>query len=260
MESVRPKKHLGQHFLRNETIAQKIAGSLTGHGDYKTVIEIGPGTGVLSKYLFDSPSCKWIGVEIDKESVEYLKTHYPENSQNILESDFLKMDLSDLVANDNLAIIGNFPYNISSQILFKILENRHLVSEMVGMFQKEVAQRIVAGPGGKTPGILSILCQAFYDVEYLLTVDQNDFHPPPAVKSAVIRFKRNNTVSLDCDEKLFFRVVKTAFNQRRKTLRNALKSMNLKWESTIIAPLKGKRAEELKVEDYVLLVKSLQES
>jgi 16S rRNA (adenine1518-N6/adenine1519-N6)-dimethyltransferase len=256
LDYVRPKKHLGQHFLRDESIALRVSDSLTGHGNYKTVLEIGPGTGVLSKYLMKNDNFNWWGMEIDSESIDFLRKNYSEFSSRILEKDFLKINMAELFGNQKIAVIGNFPYNISSQILFKILENRQQVAEMVGMFQKEVAQRVVAGPGGKVNGILSILCQAFYDVEYLFQVNENVFSPPPKVKSAVIRFKRNNTERLECDEKTFFRVVKMAFNQRRKTLRNALKQLQIDWEN-VPGDLAHKRAEELGVNQFVEIVKTL---
>lgn len=232
--------------MRDESIAQRISDSLTGHGHYKTVLEIGPGTGVLSKYLMENDNFQWWGMDIDVESIDFLKKSFTEFDSQILENDFLKIDMEELFGDQKIAVIGNFPYNISSQILFKILENRQQVTEMVGMFQKEVARRVVAGPGGKVNGILSVLCQAFYDVEYLFQVNENVFSPPPKVKSAVIRFKRNNNERLECDEKAFFRVVKMAFNQRRKTLRNALKQLQIDWEN-VPGDLAGKRAEELGV-------------
>ncbi|TVQ15947.1 MAG: 16S rRNA (adenine(1518)-N(6)/adenine(1519)-N(6))-dimethyltransferase RsmA [Bacteroidetes bacterium] len=251
MNIVKPKKHLGQHFLRDEAIARRIVDNLHGHGGYDRVLEIGPGTGVLSKYLISDARFTWWGMDVDTDSIAYLHKHYPDSGNNILEQDFLRTNVQELFNGEKVGVIGNFPYNISSQILFKILEYRNLVPEMVGMFQKEVAVRIVSGPDGKVNGILSILCQAFYDVEYLFQVDEHVFTPPPKVKSAVIRFKRNNTLQLDCDEKKFFTVVKTAFNQRRKTLRNSLKSMQIDWELPKVESLKGKRAEELEVADFV---------
>lgn len=257
MNKVKPKKHLGQHFLRDESIAKRIVGSLTGHLGYKEVLEVGPGTGVLSKYLMEDENISWWGLDIDNESTEYLKSLYPSFSDRILEKDILRIDLDEMFNGEKVAIIGNFPYNISSQILFKILEHRNTVVEMVGMFQKEVAMRVVATPGGKVGGILSILCQAFFDVEYLFMVDEHVFNPPPKVKSAVIRFKRNQVEQLPCDEKTFFMVVKVAFNQRRKTLRNALKSLQIDWSQPLVEPLGGKRAEELAVGDFVSIVKSL---
>ncbi len=251
MYPVRAKKHLGQHFLKDENIARKIAESLTGHGDYKQVLEIGPGTGMLTKYLLDNKDIDVSVVEVDRESVEFLKLNYPQLNGKIMEGDFLKMEIKLPL----YAIIGNFPYNISSQIFFKTLEHRNQVPEVVCMIQKEVAQRIASPPGSKEYGILSVLLSAFYDIEYLFTVNETVFVPPPKVKSAVIRLRRNNTVALDCDEKQFFNVVKTAFNQRRKTVRNAVKSLTL-------APvaennLLDKRAEQLSVAQFVELTKLL---
>lgn len=257
MNKVTPKKHLGQHFLRNESIAKRIAESITLHKGYSTLIEVGPGTGVLSKYLFENEKIDWWGIDVDTESVEYLREKYPHMKARILEHDFLELDLPRHFPYHNIGIIGNFPYNISSQILFKLLENREMVAELVGMFQKEVAMRVVAGPGGKVNGILSILCQAFYTVEYLFQVDESEFIPPPKVKSAVIRLKRNPVRELPCNEKWFFTVVKTAFNQRRKTLRNSLKPLGITWENDTIAHLSGKRAEELTVNDFVNITLSV---
>ncbi|MFP4288453.1 MAG: 16S rRNA (adenine(1518)-N(6)/adenine(1519)-N(6))-dimethyltransferase RsmA [Bacteroidales bacterium] len=254
---VKPKKKLGQHFLRNSDIAARIADSLTGRGNYERVLEIGPGTGVLSQFLIQQKKWQWWGVEIDHESVQYLKDQFPEFSSFVLQQDFLSMDLAAFSQNQTIGLIGNFPYNISSQILFKALENRHLVTEVVGMFQKEVAQRIVAPPGKKVNGILSVLCQAFYDAELLFFVDEYEFLPPPKVKSAVIRLKRNDTVKLDCNEKQFFTVVKTAYNQRRKTLRNALRSLSVDWTDETIQHLSGQRAEQLHVSEFVSIAKTL---
>lgn len=225
--TVRAKKHLGQHFLKDENIAQKIADSLTLSG-YDDVLEIGPGMGVLTKYLIPMEVDVHV-IEIDRESVAYLKTarEVQKLKFEILESDFLKLDLQTVFQNKQLAIIGNFPYNISSQILFKAIENRTMIPEFSGMFQKEVAQRIAEKEGSKTYGILSVLTQAFFDVEYLFTVPPSVFNPPPKVDSGVIRLIRKENYTLPVDEKLFFRVVKTAFNQRRKMLRGSLKSFNL---------------------------------
>ncbi len=248
---VRAKKHLGQHFLKEEAIAQRIAESLTGHGGYDHVIEVGPGTGALTQHLVGKPfelTC----FEVDRESVVHLQANYPD--LRVLERDFLSADLSQL-SSGALAVIGNFPYNISTQIVFKVLEHRQQVTEVVGMFQKEVADRICAGPGSRTYGITSVLTQAWYVCEPLFTVEPESFIPPPKVRSAVIRMRRNDVTSLACDEKLFHQVVKTAFNQRRKTLSNALKAF---------APLKGgvpeafakKRAEQLSVADFVTLTQA----
>jgi 16S rRNA (adenine1518-N6/adenine1519-N6)-dimethyltransferase len=254
LSNVRPKKHLGQHFLRDEAIARRIVESLTGYGDYNNILEIGPGTGVLSKYLMQNEKFIWWGMDVDSESIIFLKKHYPAFVDRIVEKDILRTNIEEMFGGERIAIIGNFPYNISSQILFKILEYRDKVVEMVGMFQKEVAMRVVATPGGKVGGILSILCQAYFDVEYLFQVDEHVFDPPPKVKSAVIRFRRNTTNQLECDERKFFVVVKTAFNQRRKTLRNALKVMQIDWTLAAVEPLAGKRAEELTVSDFVKIV------
>jgi 16S rRNA (adenine1518-N6/adenine1519-N6)-dimethyltransferase len=217
---VQPKKRLGQHFLKDAGIAKKIAGTLSGEG-YDTVLEIGPGMGMLTGFLIERSFTDFRVVEVDNESVDYLKEHYP--GLNIIHHDFLKLDLASL-AKGKLAIIGNFPYNISSQIFFRVLENRDIIPEVAGMIQKEVAERICTGPGSKTYGILSVLLQAYYRLEYLFTVSEHVFFPPPKVKSAVIRLRRNSVEKLDCDEGLFLRVVKASFNQRRKTLRNSIKS------------------------------------
>ncbi len=249
---VRPKKHLGQHFLRDENIARKIIGSIPG--EFTNVVEIGPGTGVLSRYLLADERLTTFFIEIDHESIEYLRATFPEISGKLISADFLDTDLSAFPS--PFIVIGNFPYNISSQILFKVLDNRNSIPCVVGMFQKEVAERISSPPGSKKYGILSVLLKAFYDTEYLFTVNETCFNPPPRVKSAVIRLRRNTTIALGCDEKLFFRVVKTAFNQRRKTLRNALGSFSfqtLKKDDVIL----GKRAEQLSVEDFILITKDV---
>lgn len=256
MDGVRAKKHLGQHFLRDKNVAGKIAGLLSDDG-WDVLLEVGPGTGVLSRFLL-SHLPNFHVAEVDRESISYLKENIPELGPNILEGDFLKLDLCNQFEGD-LAVIGNFPYNISSQIVFKVLENRHCVTEMVGMFQKEVAERITAGPGSKIYGILSVLTAAFYDREYHFTVDARVFDPPPKVQSGVISMKRKSNFELDCDERLFFTVVKTAFNQRRKTLRNALKSLNLR-PGSISDELLARRAEQIDVEDFILITKSLSES
>lgn len=251
MDTVRAKKHLGQHFLKDENIARCIADSLTG--EVKQVLEIGPGMGVLTKYLVDKPELNFCAIEIDTESVAYLNQHYPH--LKVIEGDFLRLDASTLFQ-DSFAIIGNFPYNISSQILFKVYESRNMVPEVVGMFQKEVAERVAAKPGSKTYGILSVLLSAFYDIEYLFTVDEHVFNPPPKVKSAVIRLRRNQVSTLECDEKLFTTIVKTGFNQRRKTMRNALKPLGRSLEA-IPEELLSKRAEQLSVEDYIIITTQL---
>jgi 16S rRNA (adenine1518-N6/adenine1519-N6)-dimethyltransferase len=255
-QPVKPKKRLGQHFLKDTSIAQKVAGSLTGHGNYKLVVEVGPGTGALTNYLVDHPDFRWMGVEVDRDAIAFLRGKYPALADHVLEQDFLRIDVERFFGKEQFAVAGNFPYNISTQILFKVLEHRDQVPEVVGMFQKEVAQRIASGPGNKVYGILSVLLQAFYEVELLFQVSEHVFEPPPKVKSAVIRMKRREDFTLACDEKKFFAVVKTAFNQRRKTLRNALRSMNIDWEK-LPDQLSGLRAERLEVVDYVQLVNAI---
>jgi 16S rRNA (adenine1518-N6/adenine1519-N6)-dimethyltransferase len=250
---VRPKKHLGQHFLKDQNIASKIADALTGHGDYENVLEVGPGTGVLTQFLLQKEYTVH-AVEMDTESVVYLKENYVQLTDNLIEGDFLKLDF-EAITPGPLCVIGNFPYNISSQIFFKVLENRNKVPECIGMIQKEVADRIAANPGTKTYGILSVLLQAYYDIDYLFKVPPCVFHPPPKVDSAVIRLRRNEVEKLDCDEQLFIKVVKAAFNQRRKTLRNALKTFTF-----ATAPdehLLTLRAERLSVEDFVHITKCI---
>jgi 16S rRNA (adenine1518-N6/adenine1519-N6)-dimethyltransferase len=255
MSYVKPKKNLGQHFLKDKTIADKIAGTISGEG-YDSVLEIGPGTGVLTGFLLERKFTDFRVIEIDNESVHYLSENLPE-LKNIIKGDFLRMDI-DLVFPAKLGIIGNFPYNISTQIFFKALEYRDKIVEITGMLQKEVAERICAGPGSRTYGILSVLLQAFYNVEYLFTVDENVFSPPPKVKSGVIRLRRNETVTLDCDEKLFFSVVKACFNQRRKTLRNSVRSaFTLKSEDYSELHL---RPEQLSVNQFVRLTNWISEN
>jgi 16S rRNA (adenine1518-N6/adenine1519-N6)-dimethyltransferase len=258
---VSPKKQLGQHFLKDENIAKKIADSLVGTHAYQQVIEVGPGTGVLTKYLLADKRFTTHVVEIDKESIAFLNKHYPHLSDRIMDKDFLKFT-PDWIHTETLetsfAVIGNFPYNISSQILFKILEYRNQIPEAVGMFQKEVAERVAAKEGSKTYGILSVLLQAFYKIDYLFTVHENVFNPPPKVKSAVIRLTRNNTRSLHCNEELFFKVVKAGFNQRRKTLRNALSAQfDIKNKAYHTNPVFNQRAEQLSVNDFILLTQLL---
>ena len=245
---VRAKKHLGQHFLTDDNIAARIVASLKENDN---VLEIGPGTGVLTKHLLQIKDFNLKVIEIDRESVEYLLQQYPELNGKIISADFLHYDLKSLFDN-HFTIIGNFPYNISTQILFKVLDYRDMVKEVVGMFQKEVAVRIASGPGTKDYGILSVLLKAFYNIEYLFTVNENVFIPPPKVKSAVIRITRNEINKLNCDEKLFFTVVKTAFNQRRKTLRNALSSLQFNADEKLVY-LFTKRAEQLRVEEFIFI-------
>ncbi len=252
MTEVKAKKFLGQHFLTDERIAERIVESLSTETNH--VLEIGPGMGVLTKYLIKKDELDFHVVEIDRESVAYLHDHYP--TLDVIEGDFIQYDLTPLF-HDTFSIIGNFPYNISSQILFKVFDNRDRVSEVVGMFQKEVAERVAAGPGSKTYGILSVLLSAFYNIEYLFTVNENVFNPPPKVKSAVIRLRRNDVKSLECDEKLFVQVVKAGFNQRRKTLRNALRQLNLPL-GRISEETLAKRAEQLSVAQFIEITKTIE--
>jgi 16S rRNA (adenine1518-N6/adenine1519-N6)-dimethyltransferase len=261
--SVKAKKHLGQHFLTDEGIAKNIADALTENG-YDNVLEIGPGMGVLTKYLLEKKS-KVTVIELDRESIAYLRDTFPlehvklntsKDKFEIIEGDFLKKDLSEIFKKKQVAIIGNFPYNISTQIVFKAIDNREFVPEFAGMFQKEVAQRIAEKEGSKIYGILSVLTQAFFDVEYLFTVPPEVFNPPPKVDSGVIRFIRKKDYSLPVDEKLFFRVVKTAFNQRRKMLRSSLKSFNLS-DSLKEEPIFAKRPEQLSVQQFFELTEKI---
>lgn len=255
MAEVRAKKALGQHFLTDLNIARKIAMSLSGAtaDNPDKVLEVGCGMGVLTQFLLERDDIVTYGAEIDSESVEYLHAHYPQFSERLSEGDFLKMDLR-ATYGERLKIIGNFPYNISSQIFFKVLENRDIVPECVGMIQKEVAVRLAEPPGSKEYGILSVLLQAWYDIEYLFTVGEKVFNPPPKVKSAVIRLTRNNVKSLECDETLFIKVVKASFGQRRKMLRNSLKAVfgNFGGKEH---PFFTMRAEQLSVADFVELTR-----
>jgi 16S rRNA (adenine1518-N6/adenine1519-N6)-dimethyltransferase len=254
---VRAKKFLGQHFLKDQNIARKIVSALSAEQAGTPVLEIGPGMGVLTQYLIGRDIDLKL-VEIDRESVTYLKSHYPQLAGNIIEGDFLALDLS-RVFHGRFSIIGNFPYNISSQIFFHILDHRNQVIEVVGMLQKEVADRIAAPHGNKTYGILSVLLQAFYKVTYCFKVSPGVFHPPPKVMSAVIRMTRNERERLPCDERLFFQVVKQGFNNRRKTLRNALKNLNLAARVSALEMM-DKRAEQLSVEDFIGLTRIIEES
>lgn len=291
--SVRAKKSFGQHFLKSEEIARVIArcvhaayvpalmpdGSLDrlaacslrrDASDFPAespapmnVLEIGPGMGVLSRCLWEDPSLNVKMVEVDAESVIYLTREYPDRTRNgqLLPADFLKMDLRELFDGQNFMLTGNFPYNISTQILFRVLENRDRIPLAEGMFQKEVGERVCAAPGSKAYGILSVLLQAFYDTEYLFTVEAGEFNPPPQVRSCVIRLTRNKTNCLECDERLFTALVKKAFNQRRKTLRNALKNIEQEQNCTLVDPpadYMDKRAEQLSVSDYIRLTACLQ--
>jgi len=248
--AVKAKKHLGQHFLTDESIAEKIADSLSLNG-YNDVLEIGPGMGVLTKYLLKKEITTHV-IEIDTESVEYLKNNYLTLANRIIEQDFLKYDLNLIFKDKPFAIIGNFPYNISSQIVFKTLEMRHQIPEFSGMFQKEVALRICSKEGSKVYGILSVLTQAFYTAEYLFTVPPTVFNPPPKVDSGVLLLTRKENFTLPSDEKLFFRVVKTGFQQRRKTLRNSLKLFNLS-DKLKANTIFGQRPEQLSVSEFIEL-------
>ena len=255
MEKVKAKKHLGQHFLKDESIAKAIADTLNLEG-YNDVLEIGPGMGVLTKYLLEKPTTTFV-IEIDSESVTYLEENYPKLYGKIIAKDFLKYNINEVFEGRPFAIIGNFPYNISTQIVFKMLELRHQIPEFSGMFQKEVAERICEKKGTKAYGILSVLVQAFYDAEYLFTVSEDVFIPPPRVKSGVLRLRRKENFTLPCGEKLFFTVVKTAFQQRRKTLRNSLKTLNLSdnlREDTIF----DLRPEQLTVEQFIGLTQKIE--
>ena len=289
--TVKAKKSFGQHFLKSEEIARVIARCV--HAAYvpalmpdgtldrlaacslrrdasdftppapMNVLEIGPGMGVLSRCLWEDPSLNVKMVEVDAESVIYLTREYPDHTRNgqLLPADFLKMDLKELFDGQNFVLTGNFPYNISTQILFRVLENRDRIPLAEGMFQKEVGERVCAAPGSKAYGILSVLLQAFYDTEYLFTVEACEFNPPPQVRSCVIRLTRNKTTQLECNERLFTALVKKAFNQRRKTLRNALKNIEQEQNCTLVNPpaeYMDKRAEQLSVNDYIRLTACLQ--
>ena len=271
MKSVRPKKQLGQHFLTDQEVAQKIANTVDACPGLP-ILEVGPGMGVLTQYLLPKGRPVKV-VEIDTESVAYLKEHMPQLGEDILEDDFLRMPLDRIFGGEPFVLTGNYPYNISSQIFFRMLEYRDLIPCCTGMIQREVALRMAAAPGSRTYGILSVLLQAWYDIEYLFTVDEHVFCPPPKVKSAVIRLTRNSVTSLPCQEVLFRRVVKTTFNQRRKTLRNNIRPLltQIDTEQTgkgiqpkdhtewLAQPLFQKRPEQLSVQDFIQLTLSLQE-
>jgi 16S rRNA (adenine1518-N6/adenine1519-N6)-dimethyltransferase len=251
MSLVRAKKHLGQHFLTDKKIAAKIVDGLVHTDQYRQVLEVGPGMGILSDILLAREDLETFMIDIDVESYHFLNDKYPQMGERLINGDFLKMDLKKVFPG-KYAIIGNFPYNISSQILFKVLEHRENVVEMVGMFQKEVAERCASKSGTKDYGILSVLIQAYYNIDYLFSVKPGTFNPPPKVNSGVIRLSRNERATLDCDEKLFWTVVKAGFNQRRKTLRNALSGVlpKVKMDDNIYFE---KRAEQLSVEDFITL-------
>ena len=253
--SVKAKKHLGQHFLTDESIAEQIANSISFEG-YTNVLEIGPGMGVLTKYLLEKPTDTYV-IEIDTESVEYLNANYPKLENKIICKDFLKYNIKEVFEEEQFAIIGNFPYNISTQIVFRTLEMRNQIPEFAGMFQKEVAERICEKEGSKAYGILSVLAQAFYTAEYLFTVSEDVFDPPPRVKSGVLRLVRKENYTLPCNEKLFFSVVKLAFNQRRKMLRNSVKSFLTESNLPLVEEYLTMRPEQLDVEDFVKLAQHL---
>jgi 16S rRNA (adenine1518-N6/adenine1519-N6)-dimethyltransferase len=255
MQPVKAKKHLGQHFLHDKKIAERIVNALPDKALEYDLLEIGPGTGVLTDFILQKKTSGFVALDVDEESVDYLKQHYPKNAEQFLFADFLNYDLNKIVKG-NFNVIGNFPYNISTQIMFRVLEYRNQVDYVVGMFQREVAKRIAEKPGSKEYGILSVLLQAYYNIEYLFTVNEGVFSPPPKVKSGVIRLKRNQTKQLTCNEGLFFKVVKTAFNQRRKTLRNALRIMLT--EELLTLEILNKRAEQLSVKDFEELTKTIE--
>lgn len=258
MQSVKPKKFLGQHFLKDLGIAKAIADTVDSVPGLP-VLEVGPGMGVLTQFLIPKDR-KLKVVELDFESVEYLRKNYPQLEDDIIEDDFLKMHLENLFEGQPFVLTGNYPYNISSQIFFKMLEHKDQIPCCTGMIQKEVAERLAAKPGNKTYGILSILIQAWYDVEYLFTVHENVFNPPPKVKSAVIRMKRNQTTDLGCDEALFKQVVKTTFNQRRKTLRNSIKPIIGKDSPLLTLDIMNKRPEQLSVQEFIELTNQVAET
>ena len=255
MFSVKAKKNFGQHFLKDENIANRVAETLN---DFPTlpVMEVGAGTGMLTKFLLNRGIDLKV-VEIDIESIEYLKNHYPELDGRIIQNDFLKLKLDDFFDSE-FCIIGNYPYNISSQIFFKVLDNKELIPFCSGMIQKEVAERMIAPPGSKTYGILSVLMQVWYDIEYLFTVNEQAFIPPPKVKSAVIKLTRNNREKLNCNDKLFKTIVKTSFNQRRKMLRNSIKSLLYEDIPMPDDPLLTKRPEQLSIEQFEKLTNLLE--
>ena len=257
MRLVKPKKFLGQHFLKDLKVAQDIADTVDACPELP-VLEVGPGMGVLTQYLLPKQRPLKV-VELDYESVAYLREAFPQLEDNIIEDDFLKMNLTRLFDGKPFVLTGNYPYNISSQIFFKMLENKDLIPCCTGMIQKEVAERMAAGPGSKTYGILSVLMQAWYKVEYLFTVHEHVFNPPPKLKSAVIRMTRNDTTQLGCNEALFKQVVKTTFNQRRKTLRNSIKPILGKDCSLTQDALFDKRPEQLSVQQFIELTNMVEE-
>jgi 16S rRNA (adenine1518-N6/adenine1519-N6)-dimethyltransferase len=255
--SVKAKKHLGQHFLTDKNICQKIANTYSGFRNCKKVLEIGPGMGALTEFLLKREDLDVYVMDIDKESIAYLKDHYPQLEGKIIEADFLRVDLKKIMGTEPFSVVGNFPYNISSQILFKCLDHRDQIPEIMGMFQKEVGERVAEKPGTKTYGIMSVLLQAFYDIDYCFTVDEHVFNPPPKVKSGVIRCTRNERGAFPCDEKLFIQVVKMSFNQRRKTIRNSIKQLIS--GTDFEHPFLTLRPEVLSVEQFIELTAAIQE-
>ena len=258
MKSVKPKKFLGQHFLKDLQVAQDIANTVDACPELP-ILEVGPGMGVLTQFLMTKERPLKV-VELDFESVAYLRENFPALGNNIIEQDFLKMDLTQLFEGKPFVLTGNYPYNISSQIFFKMLDYKDLIPCCTGMIQKEVAERMAAGPGSKTYGILSVLIQAWYRVEYLFTVHEHVFNPPPKVKSAVIRMTRNETQELGCNEKLFKQIVKTTFNQRRKTLRNSISPILEKGNPLSADPIFNKRPEQLSVQDFIDLTNRVEQA
>lgn len=258
MKSVKPKKFLGQHFLKDLQVAQDIANTVDACPEFP-ILEVGPGMGVLTQFLMTKERPLKV-VELDFESVAYLRENFPALGNNIIEQDFLKMDLAQLFEGKPFVLTGNYPYNISSQIFFKMLDYKDLIPCCTGMIQKEVAERMAAGPGSKTYGILSVLIQAWYRVEYLFTVHEHVFNPPPKVKSAVIRMTRNETQELGCNEKLFKQIVKTTFNQRRKTLRNSISPILDKTNPLMADPIFNKRPEQLSVQEFINLTNRVEQA
>lgn len=254
---MRAKKSYGQHFLTNEYIAEKIADSLIMKTGCKTIVEVGPGKGMLTKYLMQKEAALWV-VEADRDMVDYLETHFPNLAAQIIFKDFLKVKIAEKFGDTSFALIGNYPYNISSQIVFKMLEHREQIPEMVGMFQREMAERIIASSGSKTYGVISVLTQAYYEGKYLFTVKSGNFNPPPKVQSAVIRLTRKKNQELGCSHKMFRRVVKQAFSQRRKMLRNTMK-MFVKDTSLMKDAFFQQRPERLEIEDFVWLTNWVEE-
>ena len=255
---VRAKKHLGQHFLIDKNISKKIADQFQRFKGCNRVLEIGPGTGALTSFLLENKENDLWVIEVDRDSIKYLNENFPILKDRIIEADFLKINLQDQFGIEPIAVVGNFPYNISSQILFKCLENRNQILEIMGMFQKEVAERIAEKPGSKTYGIISVLLQTFYDIEYCFTVDEHVFDPPPKVKSGVIRLTRNKLEHLPCDEKLFIQIVKACFNQRRKMIRNTIKQFlhNKPFEHRFLT----ERPERLSIEDFIELTLEIEQT